>query len=122
MTWPLFAAKLQRKVGERRAFEQQCAGNAKLGLKHDRLLDGSWVAFVSSRDRIRRALRIMRRSLDTSSIDPETIARIQEGFLEALPRIMRVARFRLRFLTGERMEEAIAETVALSWQAYRRLF
>lgn len=49
------------------------------------------------------------------------LAAIQKGFEESLPCIMRVAKFRLRGLTGEAKDDAIAEVVALSWQSYRRL-
>lgn len=55
---------------------------------------------------------------ETTALDPETLAVIHQGFLEALPRIQRVARFRLRHLCGERKDEAVAETVALAWNAY----
>jgi DNA-directed RNA polymerase specialized sigma24 family protein len=61
-------------------------------------------------------------SPETVRPDPETLATMQQGFLEALPRIQRIARFRLRHLCGERKDEAVAETVALAWNAYRRLF
>jgi hypothetical protein len=61
-------------------------------------------------------------SLDTASTDPEPLATVQEGFLEALPRIQRIARFRFRHLTGERRDEAVAEATALAWKAYRDLF
>lgn len=60
-------------------------------------------------------------SPETAAVDPETLTTIQQAFLEALPRIQRVARFRLRHLCGEAKEEALQEVIALSWQAYRSL-
>lgn len=53
--------------------------------------------------------------------DPETIARIQRGFEEALPKIRTVLRFRLRHLRGEAKEEAMAEATAIAWQGYLSL-
>jgi hypothetical protein len=61
-------------------------------------------------------------SPEALSVDPETLATMQQGFLAALPRIQRIARFRLRHLCAEPKEEAVAETVALAWNAFRRLF
>src|SRR5207249_3582804 len=49
------------------------------------------------------------------------IAAIQEGFEKALPKIKTVARFRLRHLDAEAKEDAVAECLAICWQAYRRL-
>src|SRR4051812_9082666 len=46
---------------------------------------------------------------------------MHEDFEQALPTIKRVAKFRLRHLEGERLDDAIQETLALCWDAYRRL-
>ncbi len=61
-------------------------------------------------------------SLETPAVDPETLAAMQQGFLEVLARIQAIARFRLRHLCGERKDEAVVETVALAWNAYQHLF
>lgn len=46
---------------------------------------------------------------------------LQQQFLDDLPKLERVAKFRLRRLEPEAREEAVAETIALCWQAYVRL-
>jgi hypothetical protein len=51
------------------------------------------------------------------TIDAEMLEAMQNGFLEALPCIRCVARFRLLHLAEERKEEEIAEIIALSWKA-----
>jgi DNA-binding NarL/FixJ family response regulator len=48
----------------------------------------------------------------------DQLAALQQQFVADLPRIQRVARFRLRHLSAERKEEAVAEAVALAWRAY----
>src|SRR5437879_1900732 len=46
---------------------------------------------------------------------------LQERFVEDLPRLEKVAQFRLRRLGEEAKEEATQEVIALCWQAYVRL-
>jgi hypothetical protein len=54
-------------------------------------------------------------------LDAPHIDGIQREFAEALPRIEGLAGAYLRMRPGERKDEAIAETVALAWRAYRDL-
>jgi hypothetical protein len=54
-------------------------------------------------------------------LPPDSLAALQSRFEADFPRLERVARFRLRRLDGEAKDEAIAETIALCWQAYVRL-
>lgn len=51
----------------------------------------------------------------------DRLVEIQESFALALPRVQGLASAYLRMAHGERKEEAIAETVALAWKAYRDL-
>lgn len=55
-------------------------------------------------------------------VPPAALTTLQSRFEADLPRLQRVARFRLRRFAGEARDEAIAETIALCWQAYVRLF
>ncbi|HYT95533.1 MAG TPA: hypothetical protein VEL76_42835 [Gemmataceae bacterium] len=53
---------------------------------------------------------------------PPDITAIQEGYLKALPKMKKVARFRLRHLDAERKDDAVQEVLAICWEQYRRLF
>jgi len=54
-------------------------------------------------------------------LSPDSLAGLQSQFEADLPRLKRVADFRLRRFRGEAKDEAVAETLALCWHAYVRL-
>lgn len=55
-------------------------------------------------------------------IAPDDLAALHESFLKSLPLIQGHAHRRFNHLHGDDREEAVAEVVALAWQAYHPLF
>lgn len=74
-----------------------------------------------SKGSCRRAAAALRCRPMPAPPPPETLATWQQDFTALRPRVLRVARFRLRRLSGEAKEEALAEVEAMAWAGYRRL-
>lgn len=58
---------------------------------------------------------------EDETLSAETLARAQAAFTDAMPRIRRLAHLFHRRLHGELHDEAVAETVAFAWKAFRDL-
>jgi hypothetical protein len=54
--------------------------------------------------------------------EPTSLEELQAAFLESLGKIEGHARRKFNYLHGDDLDEAVAETVALAWAAYHRLF
>ena len=57
-----------------------------------------------------------------SGFPPATIDQVREAFVDALSRILKIARFRFRHVAcSDSREDAVSETVAICWMWYLRL-
>jgi hypothetical protein len=59
---------------------------------------------------------------DAPPTEPASIDELQAAFMESYGKIEGHARRKFNYLHGDDLDEAVAETVALAWAAYHRLF
>ncbi len=59
---------------------------------------------------------------DAPPTEPASIEELQAAFLQSLGKIEGHACRKFNYLHGDDLDEAVAETVALAWAAYHRLF
>src|SRR5438874_13034411 len=65
--------------------------------------------------------RVAWRGLLNAPLASTDLADIQQSFADAYPRIQGLASAQHCRLKGEEKEEAVAETIAISWSEYRKL-